>query len=203
MATKTAQRKAQLREDLTAAAQKRIETNGIKDLRARDLAADAGCSVGAIYNVFEDIDELILTVGLRTLKTIDAVMTESMLQTEGQTPIDRMIAMAHTYVDFAAEHTNAWKSLFEHRLPADYELPEWHEEGQDVLFRHIEAPLAELLPQRPPSEHAMLARTLFAAVHGIVVLAREQRVVGIPDEAVKKQLDIMLRAFARGIVNQD
>ncbi len=200
MAAKTAQRKAQLREDLIAAAQTRIEENGIKDLRARDLAAAAGCSVGAIYNVFGDIDELILTVGLRTLKTLDSVMTQSMQDTEGQPPIDRMVAMAHTYVDFVFDHTNAWKSLFEHRLPVDYKLPEWHEEGQDVLFRHIEAPLGGLLPQRPQTELAMLARTLFAAVHGVVLLAREQRVVGVPGEVLKEQLEIMLRAFGRGVV---
>ena len=200
MVGKVAERKARLHDDLIAAAQARIESNGIRNLRARDLAADVGCSVGAIYNVFDDIDALILTAGFRTLKNIDAIMTKTMETAVDQSPADRMIAMAHTYFDFVDQNTNAWAGLFEHRLPADYTLPEWHVEEQDVLFRHIEAPLRDLLPDEPRAELAMLARTLFSAVHGVVVMAREQRVVGVPKEIVKVQLEYLLETFAKGAV---
>lgn len=200
MVGKVAERKAKLRDDLIAAAETRIAADGIKQLRARDLAKDVGCAVGAIYNVFEDIDALVLAAGFRTLKAIDAVMTQKMDAMVGKPPVERMVAMAHTYFDFVDEHTHAWAGLFEHRLPADYKLPEWHVEGQGVLFRHIEEPLADLLPDESPPKLAMLARTLFSAAHGVVVMAREQRVAGVPRDVVKGQLEVMLRAFARGIV---
>ena len=199
MAAKTAERKERLRNDLVLAAEKRIALNGIKQLRARDLAADVGCAVGAIYNVFDDIDALILASGFRTLKKIDSVMTRRMDAMAGKQPVERMVAMAHTYFDFVDENTYAWAGLFEHRLPADYKLPEWHVEGQGVLFRHIEAPLADLMPDAPKRDIAILARTLFSAVHGIVLLSREQRVAGVAKDVVKGQLDVLLRTFVQGI----
>ena len=52
MATAREERKAQLQEKLVLAAETRIAAAGAGSLRARDLAADAGCAVGAIYNAF-------------------------------------------------------------------------------------------------------------------------------------------------------
>ena len=47
---------------------------GLAALKARDLAREAGCAVGTIYNVFEHLDELILCVGSRTLAMLDAAL---------------------------------------------------------------------------------------------------------------------------------
>jgi AcrR family transcriptional regulator len=44
---------------------------GLAALKARDLAREAGCSVGTIYNVFEHLEALILCVGSRTLAMLD------------------------------------------------------------------------------------------------------------------------------------
>jgi AcrR family transcriptional regulator len=49
--TKTATRRHSLKEALAAAAERTIATGGLRGLKARDLAAEAGCAVGAIYNV--------------------------------------------------------------------------------------------------------------------------------------------------------
>src|ERR1700737_1223693 len=65
---------AVLRERLIDAAERTIAANGLAGLRARDLAREAGCAVGTIYNVFEHLDELILCVGSRTLAMLDAAL---------------------------------------------------------------------------------------------------------------------------------
>ena len=63
---------AALRERLIDAAERTVAANGLAGLRARDLAREAGCAVGTIYNVFEHLDELILCVGWRTLAMLDS-----------------------------------------------------------------------------------------------------------------------------------
>ncbi|MFT6075628.1 MAG: AcrR family transcriptional regulator, partial [Yoonia sp.] len=60
MASKTETRRTELRNKLIDIAEKTIATEGLSALRARDLAAQAGCAVGAIYNVFGDLAELAL-----------------------------------------------------------------------------------------------------------------------------------------------
>ena len=48
---KTAERKQNLKMALIAAAERAVAARGLAGLKARSLAAEVGCAVGAIYNV--------------------------------------------------------------------------------------------------------------------------------------------------------
>ena len=74
MADKRSEKRDALRTKIIDLAQKRIAAHGLSSLRARDLAAEAGCALGGLYNMFEDIDALVLEVNARTLADIDHVM---------------------------------------------------------------------------------------------------------------------------------
>ena len=60
MARDTDKRREELRDKLVTIAEAHVSKSGLASLRARALAAQAGCSVGAIYNVFDDMTGLIL-----------------------------------------------------------------------------------------------------------------------------------------------
>ena len=62
MTDKRSQRRDALRGTIIALAQRRIASHGLSSLRARDLAQEAGCALGGLYNMFEDIDALVLEV---------------------------------------------------------------------------------------------------------------------------------------------
>src|SRR5260370_16698173 len=70
--SKALERRAKLREALILAAEKSIAKGGLAGLKTRDLAREIGCANGAVYNLVEDVDELILRVGSRTLSRLDA-----------------------------------------------------------------------------------------------------------------------------------
>src|SRR5215210_5457493 len=74
---KTAARRENLKEALVAAAERTIKIRGLRGLKARDLAAEAGCAVGAIYNVVTDLDDLILAVNARTLAALERALKEA------------------------------------------------------------------------------------------------------------------------------
>src|SRR5205823_3322051 len=142
-------------------------------LRARALADQVGCAVGAIYNVFSDLDDLVLAVNARTLAALEAEITradESALAGTGGDAIGRLVGMALAYRDFAAAHILRWRTVFDHRLPPGREIPHWYLVEQGRLFDHVDPPLRELYPGATPRRRAMLARSLFSAVHGVVVL---------------------------------
>ena len=67
----TADRRQSLRDGLIAAAEQAIAAEGLAGLRARDLARQVGCALGAIYNVFADLDDLIIAANARTLAARD------------------------------------------------------------------------------------------------------------------------------------
>ena len=72
--TKTAERRQQLKDALISAAERTIETQGLSGLKARVLANEVGCAVGAIYNVVTELDDLIVAVNSRTLAALSATL---------------------------------------------------------------------------------------------------------------------------------
>ena len=192
-----------LRERLIDAAERTIAANGLAGLRARDLAGEAGCAVGTIYNVFEHLDELILCVGLRTLTMLDTALEAGRLaRPYGSTEdaADDLVRLALAYLEFAAGHTVRWRALFEHRMSEARPLPQWFVEQQHALFAQVERPLVTLLPDLDPDARRILARTLFSAVHGIVALGLEEKLVSLPFSDLRDQLAAAVRAITTGRV---
>ncbi len=192
---------AALRERLIDAAERSIAANGLAGLRARDLAHEAGCAVGTIYNVFEHLDELILGVGSRTLAMLDAALEAGRLARPYGSTEDAaadLVRLALAYLAFAATHTVRWRVLFEHRMSEARLLPQWFVEQQHQLFAQVERPLVTLLPDLDLDARRILARTLFSAVHGIVALGLEEKLVSLPFSDLRNQLAATVRAIATG-----
>jgi AcrR family transcriptional regulator len=192
---------AVLRERLIDAAERSIAANGLAGLRARDLAHDAGCAVGTIYNVFEHLDELILCVGSRTLAMLDSVLgavRSARPYGSPEDPADDLVRLALAYLEFAAEHTVRWRALFDHRMSEARPLPQWFVDQQHALFAQAERPLVTLLPELDPEVRRTLARTLFSAVHGIVVLGLEEKLESLPFPDLRDQLAATVRAIMAG-----
>ena len=201
MSTKTApspatadRRQAQL-EALLEAAEKRIITNGIKSLKARDLAADIGIALGGLYNLVADMDALLLLVSSRTLSRLGTFAegrTASLPMTTRAEAVERLVAVAMSYPDFARENLELWRMVFELRL--DNPLPEWAAQDQLRLFRHIALPLAAIMPDLDTISLTVRARTLFAAVHGIVTIGLEERMIAVPMQRLAEEITWLTRA---------
>lgn len=189
-------RKEKLRAALVDAAEQVVAERGLSALRARDLAASVGRALGALYTVFPDLDALVLEVNRRTLALFDAHAGKA--GGEGA-PAEALVALALAYLDFAAAHRLRWRALFQHRMADERAPPDWYVAEQARLFRHVEAPLARLRPDLPDDERALLARTLFSAVHGMVGLGLDEKLVSLPAPVLRAQVEIVVAAMARGL----
>ena len=191
-----------MRAALIQAAEQMIAERGLAGLKTRDLAREIGCANGAVYNLVSDVDELILRVGSRTLLRLDGALTLAMRASE-PSPRDSLIRIALAYCDFAAENLQLWRALFEHRMETGKLVPDWSAHDQMQLFRHIHQPLATLLTERSPEELGITARSLFSAVHGMVALGLEQKLVAVPLPALRKEIAGLVRAMIDGLVARD
>jgi AcrR family transcriptional regulator len=196
--SKALERRAKLREDLILAAERSISAGGLPALKTRELAREIGCANGAVYNLVDDMDELVLLVGSRTLRRLDAALTEA--ESVGPpSPTETLVRIAVAYCDFAAENLELWRALFEHRMAPGKPIPEWAVSEQMNLFRHIFQPLAALLPSRSATELGVTARSLFSAVHGMVLLGLEQKLIAVPVEALRAEIAVITRAVVKGL----
>ena len=196
----TAERRRNLKESLIDAAEQGISSYGLPGLRARSLAERIGCAVGAIYNVVADLDELIMLVNARTLAALERDLLAAK-RNAGDTAIDRLCRMALAYLDFATTRRARWRAVFDHRLPPGKAMPHWYLDDQMRLFSYVEGPVGELLPGVSPSRRALIARTLFSAVHGIVTLGLEEKLQALAPDDLREQLTFAVAALARGLAH--
>ena len=78
--SKALERRAKFREELILAAERSIAAGGLAGLKTRELAREIGVANGAVYNLVEDMDELILRVGSQTLARLDASLSAAEAQ---------------------------------------------------------------------------------------------------------------------------
>ncbi len=205
MATKTPARRQELREALVDAAERAIASDGLTGIKARELAAAAGCSLGAIYTVFPNLDALIFAVNGRTLAEIERFLDSSPPgYAPRRRPADRALAelvrLALGYLGYAARNTPRWRALFDHRMrPGEEQVPPWYRQEQARLFAHIEGPLAALRPELADDGRALLARTLFSGVHGIVTLGLDAKLAALPLDVLKGQVRDFVTIIGAGL----
>lgn len=199
--SKAVTRRRKLRDALIAAAGRTIEKEGLRGLKARDLAIEVGCAVGAIYNVFADLDDLVFAVNALTLEQLETTLTVASHDSADPQggAIRTLVHLGLAYTDFAAAHTRRWRALFDHRLPDGRDIPTWYRANLHRLFDYIEQPLRLLAPALAGEQRALLARSLFSAVHGVVLIGLEEKLQSLPLSVLRAQVTAMIEAFARGL----
>jgi AcrR family transcriptional regulator len=202
--TTTAERRERQRTQLIDAAEKAIAEKGLAGLKARELAQEIGCALGAIYNLVADMDELVLRVGSRTLARLDMALSAAEGEDEdapasADAAADRLVAVALAYCAFARDNLQLWRVLFEHRMAEGAVVPDWAVSEQMTLFRHILEPLSVLVPDRAEPERMLMSRTLFSAVHGVVAIGLEEKLIAVPRRDLDRQIEGLVRLVCRGL----
>ncbi len=195
MATKTEMRRQELREKLIIIAEQTIADKGLSALRARDLAKEAGCAVGAIYNVFGDLTDLALAVNARTFHRLGADVAEALADAP-EDPVEQLVVMAQAYHRFAAGNHLSWRALFDVERAPGQSAPDWYLAEMGQLFAYISDPLAVLFPDRGAEDLALLTRALFSSVHGIVLLGLDEASAGVSTDNIDRMIALVLRQFA-------
>lgn len=194
MAKAAETRRNALRATLIDLAEAEIEVHGITAIKARPLAKAAGCSVGAIYNVFGDLEDIVIAVNGRTFRKLGQFVAASL---EGKTqlpPTERLVAMSFAYLDYASEHPRLWRALFDLQMSTDMDVPDWYLEELARLFSYIDGPVHECFPHMDAAQVGLMTRALFSSIHGIVLLGLENRISAVPRDQIRNMIALILRA---------
>jgi len=179
------------------AAQAIIAEQGLAGLSAREVARRIEYSPGTIYNVFTNLDDVVLQIEARMLDALDQRLA-GVICDPGQ-PEASARSLARAYLDFTHEHPRLWNLLFEHHLPATAVLPEWYQTKLEALLAHVERAISPLFV---PSEQVALkraARVLWAGVHGITSLSTADKLGIITSETAGALVDDLVRTYLAGL----
>lgn len=179
-----------LRALLLQAARELITADGLRGLTARALAARVGYTPGTIYNVFADMDGLLLAVHGETLAALERVLRETLMVTPPG--FQRITALAHGYCRFAEANAPLWLALF--ATPHRGRLPRWYQLQLQALFTLLEEQLRLCLGQGN-AESRRTARLLWACLHGITMLTLDGRLRGIGGSKTDELVTALLQPY--------
>jgi AcrR family transcriptional regulator len=167
-----ARRSDHSREELQAlaldAAAALVEREGPGALTARRVAAAIGYSAGTLYNIFANLDELVVHLNARTLDQLQALLGRHKLGGKPAADVERLFK---TYLAYLDAHPNLWNLLFEHRMESEAPLPDWYREKIDGVLGLLAQALAPAFPPSRSGEARDSAVVLWASFHGICSLA--------------------------------
>jgi AcrR family transcriptional regulator len=201
MARRSDHSREEIQEMALSAAEDLIQTQGYQMLSARKVASAIGYTVGTLYLVFDNLDDLILQVNARTLDRLhQQILTD---QAACDDPESCLLQLGHSYIDFADKESHAWRTIFEHRLSDDHQAPAWYRDKVNRLFGLVEAELAKLPGERTPQEIREAARALWGGVHGICILAINQTLGVAGVQSVQSITHLLMSNFLTGFINND
>jgi len=187
----------QLRELILEAAYVIIESQGLAGLSAREIARRIGYSPGTIYNMFENLDDVILQIEARVLDALDerlaAVLAEPLPDA------DKVQRLAQAYLAFTHEKPRLWNLLFEHHLPANADLPDWYQQKLEGLLLRVDQALTPLLPAATEQERKRAARVLWAGVHGITSLSTADKLSIVTTEGAGRLVEDLVATYLSGL----
>jgi AcrR family transcriptional regulator len=186
----------ELRELIIQAGTEIVEHDGLEGLSAREIAKRIGYSPGTLYNVFENLDDLLLTIESRLLDQLAERITS---QDRSGTPQQRLQRLMSAYCAFSQEKPKLWNLLIEHRMPVGHEVPDWYRGKVEDLLKPIEEALAPLIEASDPARHKRAARALWAGVHGMTSLSTANKLSHITAHTGTTLVDELVSNYLAGL----
>lgn len=189
----------ELRELILQAATELIEKDGLAGLSAREIARRIGYSPGTLYNVFENLDDLVLTIEARLLDRLALRLGEPATTAD---PSQRVLHLARSYLAFTHENPKLWNLLFEHHMPAGKPVPAWYQTKLDSLMTRIEELLVPVMGSSDAAAVKRAARVLWAGVHGITSLSTADKLSNVTSESAAPLVEDLVVTYLAGLRGQ-
>ena len=193
MARRSEHSQEQIKEMVLSAAEAIVVKHGIQELTVRKIAMDIGYTVGSIYMVFANMQDLITHIKLRTLEQL-----AQQLSVNAEDPACQQLQfIAEQYYNFAEQNFNRWQFLFE-ISQSHTELPLSYRQKVDQLLQPLIGLLGQLRPQASSAELELAARGLWGAIHGISVYYLGGSLGRSTTQNAHQALAIVVTHFIRG-----
>lgn len=158
----------EFRERLVEAATRLFAQHGYDGVTLRGIASELGCSPMTPYRYFEDKAEIFAAV--RTAAFSSFADAQAACCADGGEPLEILTALGHAYVQFALDHPDAYRLMFELGQPNPDGFPELQAASiraisslRDWMGRAVDAGIVAGDPD-------ILTPVFWSGMHGLVSL---------------------------------
>lgn len=173
-----------------------VRTEGFRGLTARKIAAAIGYTVGSLYLVFKNLDDLIVQVNEETLGEIHTAVSSAIQNNQNA---EAVYACANAYLDYGHANPHLWRMVFEHKLPAEQPLHESFKQKIADTFALCARVLEPVVGSNKSNSPALAAHALWAGIHGICMLSVTGKLESANVENARALTDNLIRNFLIGV----
>lgn len=178
------------------AARQIVEADGFRALTARQVADAIGYSPGTLYNLFANLDDLILHLNGQTLDRLTDRLSQCSIQGKPEQDLQELL---DAYLGFLEENAELWEVLFQHRLPAGVTAPAWYDAKIGRALEIVETVLAPYFSNEQAEQRRQAATTLWAGLHGVCSLAEADKLRAISTQSMRQMAGTLVSVFSAGL----
>jgi len=163
--------------------------NGLEDVTIRKVAAAIGYSPGIVYHYFRNKDAIFLRIREDGLAELHSQLHEAV---ESRTDFSRLTAYARTFLSFAFERPEYYEIMFLTNSPQAAATEHDKESSASDMFKLLTDEVRAAMEKgylRKSDRPRRISLLLFSSIHGLVSLAKRERLVISGDRSVKEALD--------------
>jgi AcrR family transcriptional regulator len=183
----------ELKELALRAAAEIVEADGAAALSMREVARRIGYTVGALYLVFTNLDDLVVHLNERTV--IELRQSLEKIRDKNEDPRQNLRLLVAAYLGFALLHTARWRLVFEHRLPMGQPAPPTYSRHTDAIFALVAEHLRACGVAGNGQSLDEISTALWSGVHGACILAVTGKLQVGTQASVQRLLDVLLDRF--------
>lgn len=171
MARAKSYHKEDLRRDLLKAGREIVAQNGYLALSLRALAQQVGVTTAAPYHHFSDRRALLLAVALEGFH--DLIGRAQTVDTEIQTPLEQLISLGQSFLEFAYEQPRLLELMYESELTNPVLDPALLE-NQRAGYKALLGAVTRALPDAPFEDRSVRVMGFWSTIYGLALLRNKQ-----------------------------
>lgn len=191
-------KKKTLRDQIFESAWQLVEAQGVAKLNVRKVARLTDCSLGSIYNCFENFENLQVHVNAKILTKLYAALEQvvSNISKEEKSLQEVLKDLGMEYYRFAVENKFLWKSLFEF-FPLEA-LPDWYGELARKGIYSLCLKLSGVY-RVPEEEMKQIIGFFWSSVHGMTSIFLNKKMDMVSDLFQRNSLEAYINYCLQGL----
>ncbi|MGV6820137.1 MAG: TetR/AcrR family transcriptional regulator [Parvularcula sp.] len=173
-----------------------LAEGGPENVKARAVAKAVGVSIGTIYNLFGDLDDLLFEVNGEIYDELLTAITSSK-DPAPDTPNAmqvRLRSLGHAYLEFVAAHADLWAGVLAFNRQRKKSVPEWYRDKERELFNVLKEKLGPEGQMAHIPQADLAPQALWAAVHGIISVSIGRDGLLATRQEIADQIDLVVTA---------
>jgi AcrR family transcriptional regulator len=197
MARRSDHSREQLAKMALAAAATLAERDRLRGITARGIAREIGYTVGTLYNVFENLDDLLRHMNAATMDALYEHVTAMPVDAD---PEPALRALAQRYLEYVRAHPRLWSAVIEFEPQDGAPAPDWYAQKAYRLVQLGEDAIAGLFGPGEAAARRRNAYVLWSALYGVTALAQTASLPG--DKAPDALIDTLVATYLAGLKAQ-